>query len=138
MVAAEAASDGVMVNNLTSLNRDTENGVKKAIGKKVWTVGPVFLSNVSEEGTFGRGNKSSIDEDWCIKWLDSKKPGSVIYVSFGSLVQTGFTQLVEIGMGLRLQTNPFIWVIKAGEQALEMEKWLTDGDGFEERMKGRD
>ncbi|KAG0493812.1 hypothetical protein HPP92_004806 [Vanilla planifolia] len=137
MVAAEAASDGVMVNSFDEFEPGYREWCEKAIGKKVWTVGPVFLSNVSEEGTFGRGNKSSIDEDWCIKWLDSKKPGSVIYVSFGSLVQTGFTQLVEIGMGLEAADQPFIWVIKAGEQALEMEKWLTDGDGFEERMKGR-
>ncbi|KAG0484583.1 hypothetical protein HPP92_008662 [Vanilla planifolia] len=69
------------------------------------------------------------------------EPGSVIYVSFGSLARTPLFQLVEIGLGLEASNCPFVWVIKAGDQADEVDKWLASGDGddrgFEERIRAK-
>ncbi|KAF7028449.1 hypothetical protein CFC21_040367 [Triticum aestivum] len=64
-----------------------------------------------------------------------KKPGSVVFVSFGSLACTTPQQLVELGLGLETSRKPFIWVIKAGAKLPEVEEWLADE--FEERVKNR-
>jgi UDP-glucosyl transferase 73C len=82
-----------------------------------------------------RGNKASMDEAQCLQWLDSMNPGSVIFVSFGSMACTAPQQLVELGLGLESSNKPFIWVIKAGDRFPEVEEWLADG--FEERVKDR-
>ncbi|TVU21573.1 hypothetical protein EJB05_31219 [Eragrostis curvula] len=104
-------------------------------GKKVWTVGPMCLCNQDSNTMAARGNKASMDEANCLRWLDSMKPGSVIFVSFGSLACTAPQQLVELGLGLEASEKPFIWVIKAGDKFPEVEAWLAEG--FEERVKDR-
>jgi hypothetical protein len=69
-------------------------------------------------------------------WLNSKKPGSVIYACLGSLCRLIPAQLIELGLGLEASNQPFIWVIKTGERHLELEEWLVK-ERFEERIKGR-
>ncbi|XP_048139949.1 7-deoxyloganetin glucosyltransferase-like [Rhodamnia argentea] len=48
----------------------------------------------------------------CIQWLDSKRPGSVIYVSFGSVACLTHQQLVEFAVGLARSEQCFLWVIR--------------------------
>lgn len=71
-------------------------------------------------------------------WLDSKKPRSVIYACLGSLCRLVPAQLIELGLGLEASNQPFIWVIKTGDQRYleELEEWLVK-ERFEERIKGR-
>ncbi|KAF7028448.1 hypothetical protein CFC21_040366 [Triticum aestivum] len=76
-----------------------------------------------------------MDEAQCLQWLDSMKPGSVVFVSFGSLACTTPQQPVELGLGLETSRKPFIWVIKAGAKLPEVEEWLADE--FEECVKNR-
>lgn len=146
---AEAASRGIIVNSFQELEPEYVELYEKAVGKKTWTIGPVALcvnnlsvnsqqsgSNYVKAHNVLRGNKSSVDDDKCSAWLDSMKPRSVVYVSFGSLVRQTPEQLVEIGLGLEASGLPFIWVIKAGERASEFEAWLTEQE-FEVRNNGR-
>ncbi|KAJ6749005.1 GLYCOSYLTRANSFERASE [Salix purpurea] len=83
-----------------------------------------------------RGNKSSIDESECLKWLDSQQPRSVIYVCFGSLCNLTIPQLIELGLGLEESNKPFIWAIRGGEKSRELGDWFEE-KGFKERTKGR-
>jgi hypothetical protein len=68
----------------------------------------------------------------CVSWLESKKPRTGVFVSFGSLVRSSLPQLVEIGHGLEATKRPFIWVVKPRNLA-EFERWLSE-DGFESRV----
>ena len=72
-----------------------------------------------------------------MKWLDLKKPNSVIYVCFGSVAKFAASQLFEIMMGLEASGQQFIWVVRRpkNEEEEERESWLPEG--FEERMRER-
>nr|XP_019702963.1 UDP-glycosyltransferase 73D1-like [Elaeis guineensis] len=77
--------DGMLVNSFDDLEALYIESFQKAIGKKVWTIGPMSLYNKDVADMAARGNLASIDENHCLRWLDSMKPNSVIYVSFGSI-----------------------------------------------------
>ncbi|KAF3328508.1 UDP-glycosyltransferase 73C6-like protein [Carex littledalei] len=131
----ERSADGVVVNSFYELEPLYVDSYTKTAGKKIWTIGPMLLCNRNTNEMSGRGNKASIDEDDCLRWLDVQKPASVVYVSFGSLAQTTLAQLAEIGLGLEASGCPFVWVIKAGDKSTDVKEWLSNG--FEERINDR-
>ncbi|RVX12054.1 UDP-glycosyltransferase 73D1 [Vitis vinifera] len=136
MREAESTAYGVVVNTFNELEHGCVEEYEKAIKKKVWSIGPVSLSNKHNLDKFERGNKASIDEKQCLGWLDSMKPGSVVYACLGSQCRLVPAQLIELGLGLEASKQPFIWVIKTGERFSELEDWLVE-ERFEDRIKGR-
>ena len=127
-------AQGMVINSFEELEPRYVEEYKKVV-KNIWCVGPLSLCNkISDE--LENGNDTSIDEYNCMSWLDSMKPGSVIYVCFGSLCQMMASQLVELALGLEASNCPFIWVIKKGDYSKEFENWLVD-ENFEERTKER-
>ncbi|THG03105.1 hypothetical protein TEA_002911 [Camellia sinensis var. sinensis] len=69
-------------------------------------------------------------------WLDEQEPGSVVYACLGSFDRLTTPQLIELALGLEGSKRPFVWVIKGGRKAGEIEKWVEE-NRFEERTKGR-
>ncbi|KAH1039623.1 hypothetical protein J1N35_041366 [Gossypium stocksii] len=137
MQEAEKSAFGVVINSFNELEQGCVEEYQKAIKKKVWTIGPVSLCNRINLDKFERGNKASIKEQKCMKWLDSKEPRSVIYACLGSLCRLVPAQLIELGLGLEASQQPFIWVVKTSdERAEELEKWFSE-QKYEERIKGR-
>nr|XP_010914945.2 UDP-glycosyltransferase 73E1 [Elaeis guineensis] len=132
VLEAESTADGVVMNTFDDLEHSYIELYRKVIGKEVWTIGPLCLYNKDLDNKAARGNKPAIDHHRVLSWLDSRKPKSVLYVSFGSLVRTRPSQLIEIGCGLEASNQPFIWVIKDVERTSEVDKWLSEG--FEERV----
>nr|POE91297.1 udp-glycosyltransferase 74e2 [Quercus suber] len=53
--------------------------------------------------------------DACMKWLDSKDTGTVVYVSFGSLAALGEEQMEELALGLKRSNKYFLWVVRETE-----------------------
>ncbi|XP_075660896.1 mogroside I-E synthase-like [Castanea sativa] len=49
--------------------------------------------------------------DACMKWLDLKDTGTVVYVSFGSLAALGEEQMEEVALGLKRSNKYFLWVV---------------------------
>ncbi len=56
------------------------------------------------------------DVDACMKWLDTKETGSVVYTSFGSLASLGEEQMEELKWGLKNSNCYFLWVVRETEQ----------------------
>ncbi|KAL0438176.1 UNVERIFIED_CONTAM: UDP-glycosyltransferase 73C3 [Sesamum latifolium] len=133
--AEEAAFGSVFANTFEELESEYIKIYKKNTGKRAWGVGPVSLCNEDYSDKVERGNNVSVAEnDRCLKWLDSKEPGSVVYVCLGSQFTPATSQLIELALGLESSNKPFIWVLKnASEQS---EKWLLE-EKFEERIKDR-
>ncbi|XP_056160770.1 gallate 1-beta-glucosyltransferase 84A24 [Syzygium oleosum] len=73
------------------------------------TVGPLF-KNPKAPNANVRGDFMKADD--CIGWLDSKPAGSVVYVSFGSVVYLQQDQWDEIAYGLLNSGVNFLWVMK--------------------------
>ncbi|KAA8516608.1 hypothetical protein F0562_016886 [Nyssa sinensis] len=130
---AAISAEGALVNSFEDLEPRYVEEYKKVI-KKTWCIGPVSLCNKEKSDMFDRGNKASIDEQHCLKWLDSMKPSSVIYACFGSLCHIPPAQLIEIGLGLEASNCPFIWIIRECDYSEEIEKWVEE-ERFEERNK---
>ncbi|CAL5378925.1 unnamed protein product [Camellia sinensis] len=134
---SEVKSYGVIVNSFYELEPDYADHYRNVLGRRAWHIGPVSLCNREIEDKAQRGKEASIDEHDCLKWLNSKKPNSVIYICFGSVANFPASQLYEIAMGLESSGQQFIWVVrKSKNEAYENEeKWLPEG--FEERMRDR-
>lgn len=136
MVVADLCSYRVIVNTFEELEPAYTELCKKAKGGKVWCVGPVSLLNKDNLDKVERGNKASIDEHQCLKWLDSREPCSVLYACLGSICNLIPSQLIELGLGLEATNKPFIWVIREGNRTEELKNWMLEY-GFEERTKER-
>lgn len=63
------------------------------------------------EDKIEKGTESYVDEHgYCLKWVDSKKPHSVVnYICFGSVADFNDSQLMQIAMGLEASGQQFIW-----------------------------
>uniref|UniRef100_J3LNX1 UDP-glycosyltransferases domain-containing protein n=1 Tax=Oryza brachyantha TaxID=4533 RepID=J3LNX1_ORYBR len=134
---ARAEADGVVMNTFLEMEPEYVSGYADARGMKVWTVGPVALYHQSTATLAARGNAAAIGADECLQWLDGKEPGSVVYVSFGSIVHPEEKQIVELGLGLEASGQPFIWAGKSpdhhGEASLAFLRELearTAGRGL--------
>ncbi|KAG9446936.1 hypothetical protein H6P81_013064 [Aristolochia fimbriata] len=61
-----------------------------------------------------------------MEWLEGKPPGSVVYVSFGSIATVGAEQMEELAWGLRDSGKHFLWVVRASEEA-KLPKEFAEG-----------
>ncbi|CAL4889289.1 unnamed protein product [Urochloa decumbens] len=137
-MAAMRAADGVVVNTFLDLEAEFLACYEEALGKPVWAVGPLSLCNkdADAEATASRGEVAgAATQQAIIPWLDGQAAGSVVYVSFGSLVRKQPKQLFEVGHGLEDSGVPFVWVVKESEAAApEVAEWLA---ALEARVAGR-
>ncbi|XP_059296556.1 UDP-glycosyltransferase 73C4-like [Lycium ferocissimum] len=131
---AEEEAYGIVVNSFEELEQEYVKGLKNAKGKKIWTIGPVSLCNKEKQDKFERGNKASIDEHKCLKWLDTWEQDSVLFVCLGSLSRLSTSQMIELGLGLESSKRPFIWVVR--HMSEEFQNWLVE-ENFEERVEGQ-
>ncbi|XP_050915061.1 UDP-glycosyltransferase 73C1-like [Lathyrus oleraceus] len=139
MIRAEVGSYGVIVNSFEELESEFVKDYKKVKNDKIWCIGPVSLSNTDNLDKVQRGHNDknvSVDEWIHLKWLDSQKPGSVIYACFGSLCNFTPPQMIELGLALEATKRPFIWVIRKRNRLDELKKWIEES-GFEGRINGR-
>ncbi|CAA6658838.1 unnamed protein product [Spirodela intermedia] len=69
----------------------------------------------------------------CLEWLERRKPGSVVYVNFGSITVMTNEQLVEFAWGLADSNQDFLWIIRPdlvkGESAVLPEEFLREVEG---------
>ncbi|ONK75581.1 uncharacterized protein A4U43_C03F18410 [Asparagus officinalis] len=102
----------------------------------VYTIGPLFLlANQLPANSPVRSLTSSLwkQDTTCTGWLDSKRPGSIVYVNFGSITVMSTEQLVEFAWGLAKSGYDFLWVIRPdlvkGEDAVLPRDFLVETNG---------
>ncbi|KAL9686389.1 hypothetical protein QQ045_023847 [Rhodiola kirilowii] len=130
----EKGAYGVLLNTFEDLEKIYIKNYEKVKEKKVWCVGPVSRCNEQYSDKVTRGNTASFDVNECLKWLDDKEPGSVVYASLGSLCNLTPNQMVELGLGLEASERPFVWVIRSGGSSERLHELMME-NGFLERVK---
>ena len=68
----------------------------------------------------------------CLQWLNTQDPGSVMYVSFGSIAIMSGEQVEELALGLEGSGSRVLWVIRA-----DLMSGASFPDGFFERTQDR-
>ncbi|CAB4267007.1 unnamed protein product [Prunus armeniaca] len=83
------------------------------------TIGPtlpsMYLDKRLEDDRDYDFNLFTPNVDTCIKWLESKDTGTVVYVSFGSMANLGEKQMEELALGLKRSKTNFLWVVRESE-----------------------
>nr|AYR16608.1 UDP-glucosyltransferase UGT709P1 [Polygala tenuifolia] len=93
----------------------------RSIFNKIYTIGPIhslyksyIKSNLPQSNGLSNTSGSLVQEERsCMTWLESKPPKSVLYVSFGSVVELKQNQLLEFWHGLVNSEKFFLWVIRS-------------------------
>ncbi|MED6181500.1 Soyasapogenol B glucuronide galactosyltransferase [Stylosanthes scabra] len=135
-------SYGAVFNSFFELEGAYEEHYKEAYGTKCWSLGPVSMwVNKDDSDKIQRGLQEKVlvvdeeEEEGWLQWLNSKKEGSVLYVSFGSLNKFPSSQLVEIAHALENSGHDFIWVVRKTNNDDEHNKELGFMEEFEERVR---
>ncbi|XP_057967452.1 putative UDP-rhamnose:rhamnosyltransferase 1 [Malania oleifera] len=86
---------------------------RELIGKPVIPVGLLLPEKTEEKG--------NTDVSWSeiFKWLDERKPKSVVFVGFGSECKLSRDQVYEIACGLELSELPFLWALRKPSWAID-------------------
>uniref|UniRef100_A0A0D9V491 Glycosyltransferase n=1 Tax=Leersia perrieri TaxID=77586 RepID=A0A0D9V491_9ORYZ len=106
----------VFINTFDELEREAIAGLSKHM--PLVPVGPLVDPDDDSGGVE--------DDDGCASWLDAQPRRSVVFVAFGSLVDIGHDEAVEIAEGLAATGRPFLWVLRDANRAL-----LPDQDAID-------
>ncbi|XP_059450670.1 UDP-glycosyltransferase 74E2-like [Corylus avellana] len=111
-------ADWVFVNTFYELEQKVVDWMAK-----IWplrTIGPtipsMFLDKRLEDDKNYGFDIFKPNTDACMKWLNGRPKGSVVYVSFGSMVAFEVEQMEEIAWGLRMSNRCFLWVVRESEE----------------------
>ncbi|XP_078151282.1 UDP-glucose flavonoid 3-O-glucosyltransferase 7-like [Carex rostrata] len=120
---------GIVLNTFCALESEYCKEYERVQTKRAYFIGPVSFYNTSNvDGLIHRGGEGDVG---CLRWLDGKEDGSVVFVSFGSQCYFKSEQLHELAIGLEHSRRNFLWVVRGHN----MEEWMPDG--WEDRIAGR-
>ncbi|KAF5446499.1 hypothetical protein F2P56_032123, partial [Juglans regia] len=112
-------ADWVLCNTIYELEQEAVDWMSKIMPLR--TVGPtipsMFLDKRLEDDKDYGFSVFKPNTDACLKWLNDRPKGSVVYVSFGSLVALEAEEMQELAWGLRMSNSYFLWVVRATEEA---------------------
>ncbi|TXG70902.1 hypothetical protein EZV62_005837 [Acer yangbiense] len=130
------ASWGIVLNTSTCLEQVYIDHIKKQVGHdRVWAVGPVLPTHSARHTD--HGGPSSVPCHELITWLDARKEGSVVYVSFGSRVVLTSKQMDELATGLEKSGVHFILCVRQPKEKQVASDYGEISKGFEDRVAGR-
>nr|AUR26632.1 UDP-glucosyltransferase 87K2 [Centella asiatica] len=93
------------------------NALRSSLSIPIFTVGPNIPHFSLQVNSLGI--TKSTDSSCYMKWLDSQSPGTVLYISYGSLLSVSSPQMDEIAVGLVESGVPFFWVARGEASRLK-------------------
>ncbi|KAI3472058.1 hypothetical protein Pfo_028746 [Paulownia fortunei] len=109
-------ADFILINTVNELEHETVLALNQK--QPTYAIGPINFSTDFTKTVVPKSLRSETD---CTEWLNSKPPGSVLYVSFGSLAQSNKQLTEEIAHGLLLSEVNFVWVLREDADVLPDE-----------------
>ncbi|XP_058096861.1 7-deoxyloganetin glucosyltransferase-like [Magnolia sinica] len=122
-------ASAVVLNTFDDMEHDVLDAMRRML-PHLYTVGPLSLqcNKILDSRLNSIGSSLWKEEDECLEWLDKKKPGSVVYVNFGSITVISAEQLKEFAWGLANSNHLFLWVIRpdlvAGDAAMLPQEFI--------------
>ncbi|AES74879.1 7-deoxyloganetin glucosyltransferase [Medicago truncatula] len=104
----------ILLNTYNELESDVMNALYSMF-PSLYTIGPLhsLLNQTPQIHQLDCLGSNLWKEDTeCLEWLESKEPGSVVYVNFGSITVMTPHQLLEFAWGLANCHKPFLWIIR--------------------------
>lgn len=86
-------------------------------------IGPMLPPAFFEEDVFGEKAQKSK----CLRWLDTRRPSSVLYIAFGSWAFLSPPQIQELAHGLEASQVSFMWILRLEEGAGDVAQLLPPG-----------
>ncbi|KAL1292615.1 UDP-glycosyltransferase 74F2 [Arachis ipaensis] len=128
-------ADWVLANTFYELESQVVNWLKEIWPLK--TIGPCVPSMYLDKRLLHDNDYgvSIYDQniDSCIKWLNDKTKGSVVYVSFGSMAGLTEKQTEELAFGLKESDCYFLWVVRDCDHA-KIPKWFLETNDSEKGL----
>ena len=125
---------GVILNTFEDLEAEVLDAIRTKF-PQLYPIGPLSMlheqfSNSNTQLEFIDLNLWKEDTE-CLKWLDKRDKGSVVYVNFGSLVIMTAKQLREFAWGLANSKYYFLWVIRpnlvdGGAEIISSDEYVTE------------
>ncbi|XP_039144868.1 anthocyanin 3'-O-beta-glucosyltransferase-like [Dioscorea cayenensis subsp. rotundata] len=125
---SQLESYGVVVNTFYEFEREYCDLFKVVDSQRAWFVGPLALRGKREV-------EAGFNKERCMRWLEKKEIGSVVFVCFGSWCHFKDEQLRELALGLEGSGMDFIWVVRGGDDENMKMEWMPEG--WEERVKDK-
>ena len=113
-----AAADAAVLNTLYELEQEAVDAMRAMIppAASIHAVGPLALlaeQIVPHGGQLEALGSNLWKEDGsCLAWLEGRRPGSVVFVNYGSITVMTNAELVEFAWGLANSGHDFLWVIR--------------------------
>lgn len=100
---------------------------------RLGTIGPTVPSRyldkrLEDDKDYGI-NLFKPDSSTCMNWLKTKPSSSVVYVSFGSMVELGTEQIEELALGLKGSNCYFLWVVRTSGWSKLPENFIEETYG---------
>lgn len=112
-------ADWILANSIYELEPEVVDWLVKIWPLK--TIGPSVPSmlldkRLKDDKEYGV-SLSDPNTEFCIKWLNDKPKGSVVYASFGSMAGLSEEQTQELALGLKDSKSYFLWVVRECDQS---------------------
>ncbi|AES74876.1 7-deoxyloganetin glucosyltransferase [Medicago truncatula] len=104
----------IILNTFNELESDVINALSSMF-PSLYPIGPLpsLLNQTPQIHQLDSFGSNIWKEDTeCLKWLESKESGSVVYVNFGSLTVMNEEKMLEFAWGLANCNKPFLWIIR--------------------------
>ncbi|XWS09463.1 hypothetical protein CRYUN_Cryun40dG0086700 [Craigia yunnanensis] len=121
-------ADFILVNSFYKLEHEAVDSMLKVISPLL-TIGPtipsIYLDKRVENDEDYDLNLFKLDSS-STSWLSTKPPGSVVYVSFGSMANLSINQMEELAWGLKQTNFYFLWVVRSSEVAKIPDRFVEE------------
>lgn len=108
----------IILNTFDDLEREVLDSLSTIMPPPIYTVGHLDLI-VADQLVPDHNNPLNLlganlwkEDSWCLQWLNSKEPNSVVYVNFGSVAVMTAQQQTEFAWGLANSKMTFMWVVR--------------------------
>ncbi|XP_019083724.1 PREDICTED: UDP-glycosyltransferase 84B1-like isoform X3 [Camelina sativa] len=142
-------SDGAHFNQLMADFADCLRYVKWVLVNSFYELEPEIIESMSDlkpvipigplvsPFLLGADEDETLDDLWesdgcCMDWLDKQARSSVVYISFGSVLESSENQVETISKALKNREVRFLWVIRPKEKAQNvhlLKEMVKEGQG---------